>query len=318
MAEMTFCLYDLEENEIRGAEIASYEWSREEKAPCDSLMLRFFYDSILPEINRVEAFIGTKKVFGGFCDTQRESVTAEGNSAFIYARSSAALLVDNEAVPTTYTNPSAHTLFLLNAGKLGFTCLLPQYSCKGDYIVKKGSSVYGAVNGFVSAFSGRNVAVNPQNALYLPEGGGLLTLEDSAVISEKRVINRGAVLSAIDFKAEGDSGYYHHRMSRCFDEKKIVRSGKVNLSSLPDWQQSASLSGRLKAAAKAYQTIELTVAGSYSPELYDSIRYESRVDENINTYRISAFTVICDGNGERTVMTLEKQIDLKEVTYVAE
>jgi prophage tail gpP-like protein len=72
---------------------------------------------------RAEAYNGDKKIFNGFVDRQVASVSGEEKSVFIYARSSAAVLVDNEALPSQYHRPSARQLWFHNAREFGFVTL---------------------------------------------------------------------------------------------------------------------------------------------------------------------------------------------------
>ena len=317
MAEMRFVLYDINENPIVAENVISFEWSRDISAPCDALRLRFYADKALPEINRAEAYAGNKKIFSGYCDTQRESRDADGFSIFLYARSSACLLLDSEAEPFTYTNPSAHALYLLNAHPLGFTSCLPALCCESDYIVSKGTSCYGAVNSFVYALTSKNIAVSPDDVLYLPSGGDEVTISENDILSEKRVLNRGKVITAVDYKAEGDTAYSHHLKSQSLEAIGCRRTRKLNLTALPEWQRSCTLLGSMKNAAADYYTIELTLAGCIGAELYDTVRYKSELFGDISGYYISSFCVVCDAKGERTQFVINRPIDLKEITYVA-
>lgn len=62
-----------------------------------------------------------KLIFNGYCDCQRTTADERGFETYIYARSSACLLVDNDAFAYTYNRPSAQSLFDAYAKPFGFS-----------------------------------------------------------------------------------------------------------------------------------------------------------------------------------------------------
>lgn len=107
MAELSFVCYTPQNEKISVDGVVSYELSKTAQAPADGLRLTFLSDKKLPCINRVLAYDGDELIFNGIADTQRQSVTSTGISCFVYARSTACILLDNEAKPYTYDSPSA-------------------------------------------------------------------------------------------------------------------------------------------------------------------------------------------------------------------
>ncbi len=317
MAGITVLLFDLNGEAVDYGSLLSYEFNREDGVPCDSLLLQISEDTPLPEIKAVQAYYEDTMVFNGTCDLQRESIDTNGRHTLLYARSSAALLTDNEALPRTYTNPTAHTLFLLNAHGFGFQSALPQLHCEADYMVMKGSSCFQAIDSFVFVLTNRHIAVSPDNQLYIPQGEHCLCLPETVLLSECKITDRGSALSSIDYKAKGDKGYAHHIVSRYMESRGIRRSKAVSLSTLPYWQQNAALAGQLKTAANRYQQLEIKLSGCHFPSLFDTVSYRSEYALPLEKYRITAITVSGSGNSETTVIRLSGQTDLKEITYVA-
>lgn len=318
MAVLRFLLYDLDEKSFEVGSVLSYEISRDASAACDGLRLTFTFDFSLGEINRVEVYDENEIIFSGYCDTQRDSVSSDGYECFIYARSSACILVDNEAKPFTYNRPSARSLFVKNAKDFGFSYCLPEIYCDSDYQVSKGSSCFAAINSFVYGITGSNMMVNEKNELVMPDRSGSISLENFSIISERRVINRGNAVTEVDYKAYSDNDYAHHIKSRFFEDRKINRTVKLNISSLPEWQRDYTLMNTLKSAAASYNTIELLLGSCENLPLYGNVAYKSSFMGLIESYYISSVCIISDKNGERTRLTLSKNIDLKEITYVAE
>lgn len=317
MALLKFLLYDLDENAFEINNVISYELSRNIDAACDGLRLSFTADFSLDEINRVEIYNGDEKIFNGCCDTQRDSVSSQGYDCFIYARSSACILVDNEAKPFTYNCPSAKTLYIENAEEHGFIYSLPEIYCNSGYQVNKGMSCFSAINSFVYGITGKNMLINVNNEIVLPDSNSSVSPDDYHIISEKRIINRGSVISSVDYRAYNENDYSHHIKSRFFESKKINRTIKRNLLSLPEWQRDCTLMNTLRSAASSYNTIELVIDGCADLPLYADAEYKSSRLGNVENYCISSVCIIGDKNGERTRLTLSKSIDLKEITYVA-
>lgn len=317
MAEIEFFLYDLDGVKQRVINIISYELSRDIDAACDGLRLSFCSDNTLNEIQRIEAYCSNDLIFNGLCDTQRESAGEAGVECFVYARSTACILVDNEAMPFIYNSPSTTALFKLNAEDFGFENRLDLLCCNEEYQVSKGTSCFAAINNFVNGLTGKSIIVNAKNQLILPQQDNETCL-DGCIISEKRIINRGDALSRLDYRADNRHGYVYHMKSQFFEDKKINASRKLNLSSLPKWQRDFVALNRLKSANCSYNTIEAVLDGCRDFALYSRVSYNSEIFGKTEDYFISSCTMICDKNGERTRLVLNKNIDVREISYVAE
>lgn len=298
--------------------IISFELSKNIGAACDGLRLFFKGNKPIGCINRIFVYNNDTLIFNGYCDIRREKTDENGIEAFIYARSSACLLTDNEAKPFTYNCPSAISLFLYNAESLGFKNGLPELYCESDYQVKKGTSCFGAINDFVCGLTSKEIIVTPDNVLILPHGNKNVFLNDYNVLSEKKVVNRADAVSRIDYKIDSNNDYIYHIKSRFLENEKIIRTRKLNLSSLPKWQREYTLMNKLKSYSSSYETFEIVIDGIHSFSLYDEVFYKSSVFSDIDGCYISGVCCSCDKNGEKTKIVLNKKIDLQEITYVAE
>lgn len=121
MAGLIFSAYDTEEKEIAVSNVLSYELSKDEDAACHGLRLYFISKVPLPELFMLRAKNNGTIVFNGYVDTQRETSDEKGTVCFVFARSTACVLLDNEAKPQVYFKPTAEALFLSNAKGLGFS-----------------------------------------------------------------------------------------------------------------------------------------------------------------------------------------------------
>ncbi|MCR5206857.1 MAG: hypothetical protein K6C14_00080 [Eubacterium sp.] len=307
MAEIEFIITFLNGEKSKAAEVVSYEWSRDTRAACDGLRLVFLSESEPVEAVALEAYADGKCVFRGYADCQSFS----DGRAFIYARSSACLLVDNEAPQLTYNAPCVNTLFLVNAEDFGFKNGLKNYWVRADYPIGRGTSCYGAINSFVRAFCKNNIAVSPDGVLYVPDGKKSYTVDKNAVLGLKKIIKRGEAVSRIDCKTDGE--YNRHLKSTLLDKNGIRRSRKLSLSAVPEWQRSTLLSSVIEDSAREYYSAELTVSGVVTAELCSPVIYDG-----LEGYRISSLVTLGNKNGVKTVIGLSKELELGEVEYVAE
>jgi hypothetical protein len=315
MAELKFVAFDTDNKSIPIENVISYELSTDEDAPCDGLRLYFVSDN-MTELYRLEVFNTSEKIFNGYVDTQRETVNDSGCVCFLYARSSACILTDNEARPFTYINPSARSLCMSNAKDLGFNWRLPHIFCESDYSVSKGTSCFGAINNFVYGATGKHIRVNAENCITLAGDGEKKSISAQDIMSEKRIINRGDALCRIDYKALNTDDYNRHIKSRFADDRKIRTSKKQNLASLPDWQREYTLTNALKSACASYYQMELVLGTSVQLCVGDIVSYTSSTFGKLDDYIVSSLCFLSDAKGVRTNVKMRKNIDLREIVYV--
>lgn len=317
MAELEIVAFGIDGKSVLLKEVKSYRLSRDYDAPCDGLRVYFLSDTSLAELNAVKVYNDKKMIFNGFVDTQREEVCEDGVWCFIFARSTASVLVDNQALPFAYNCPSANSLFYHNAYSFGFDSKLPELVTSSNYQVNKGVSCYGAINDFVYGISGKNVLIDVNNCLYIPDSEDEFDLNKYNIIEEKHNINRGNVVSQIDYKINGSSEYCYHLKSRFFEEKGIKRIKKTNISSLPLWQQESALRNILESYASGYETVEISVQGFVDAPIGINAVYNGKSLTLNGDYYISSVCVCADDKGIYSRIILSKHIDLKEVNYVA-
>lgn len=284
---------------------------------CDSLWVSFFSSSSIAEIVKVRAYNNNTLIFNGLCDCQKSTVNKEKNEIYIYARSSAAILVDNEAQPFTYEKPSARQLCCCNTEKFGFVCKLPDIYSNMKYEVVKGTSCYGAVSSFVSLLTGESIFITPDNKIEIMKiSDGIKNINKYKIVSACHTINRSEPYLQIIFKKSSfESAYNMHTKSQLADEAGIGRMVYINLSSLPQWQRENIVLQRLKKSYEDYRVLEIKVCGYGDERLLQRFSYRSAY-EGFDDYTLYEKRYVYDENGEFTVFKLKKSIDLKEITYV--
>lgn len=316
MAQLRFVVANINGEQYSLERILSYQFSMDWDAACHGVRLSFLTDNAQDELCSLSVYMNDKRVFYGYIDTQRDSSTNDGTICFVYARSSACVLTDNEATPYIYSNPTALALFNTNAKNLGFSCNLPPIYSTLDYQVQGGVSCFGAINNFVYGVCGSRIMVDANNCISLLQGSRSVIINNDDVISEKRVINRGDVITRIDYKASSDKGFDHHIKSRFFEQRGIRTSKKASLSALPAYQRDYSLLGSLKDSAQSYYKLELTLNSLVELSLGDSAMYDSEYFGRLDDMLVKSICYIMDEKGERTVLILAKNIDLEEIIYV--
>lgn len=285
---------------------------------CDCLCVSFKSSAPVGEIITVKAYEGDVLLFSGYCDNQRISQNSSGFEVYFYARSTASVLVDNEAEPFTYVKPTAKQLWFTYARPFGFTCQLPVISTDEKYEVTKGTSCYGAINQFVSLKTSQPVYVTPDNCIRLLEKSkDVKSLNYYNILSAVYVINRSEPLSRICFKRNsGDAGYRINTKANVYEDLELnERKQYVNLSALPQWQREYAVLQKLKRSYDDYKILELTVSGWVKENLYQCFSYRSKAYE-FDDFVLTEKRYICDEKGSVTKLTLKKEIDVKEITYV--
>lgn len=284
---------------------------------CDSLWAAFVYDNHIDEIYSVKLYINYKLVFSGLCDCQKSKYTANGFEIYFYARSTACILVDNEAEPYTYQCPSAKQLCYSLAEGLGFSNSLPNISSMDPYEIIKGTSRYGAISQFVSLLTGEYMNITPKNDIQLmSKSSDIKNLNDYEIISLTEIINRSEPLSQIQFKQSSSQEKYNlHTKSMLCDSLKINRTKYINLNSLPRWQRDNTVRLQLKHSFEDYKILEVNVCGYADTPMLQ--RFNCKTEhQNYNDYLLTERQFICSKKGTSTKLILKKSMDIKEITYV--
>lgn len=314
---MKISIFTVEEKEYTNLDLCEINFTQTAGVACDSLCFYFKSSDFIEEIDRVTAYDGSNLVFSGSCDCQKRTETENGFENYIYARSSAAVLVDNEALPFTYNCPTASQLWYTLAKDKGFINCLPQVVSTDKYEVTKGNSCFAAIRQFVELKTGKVMYVTPQNELKcFEESENVKSLDDYKVLSCTATINRSEPVSRLCVKKSSTDTHYRLNMkAQICDEIGIDRIQYLNLQSLPQWQRENGAVNKLKSYFEDYKILEIKVSDFVSDSLYQRFSYKSAGGQ-YDDYILTEKKYTLDKNGEVTRLTLKKQIDIKEITYV--
>ncbi len=135
---------------------------QEEEAPADGLALALPFRR-LPWLARVRGTRAGKPVFTGTVDEQEAQWSSSGAVVRLEARGLAGLLMDSEALPQTYRNPSLPVLFARHGAPFGLKGWRgPEAAVQGEFPVGKGVSDWDVLAGFCREFLQTAPRVTPE------------------------------------------------------------------------------------------------------------------------------------------------------------
>lgn len=315
---MKFCLYEIGGKLHTPENIDYYEIISEVGTACDGLRLSFFNDKIFDEIERVEVYDDNDLIFNGFCDVQKITANQGKFKYFVYARSSASLLIDNEAQPCKYNSPSTTGLWFKNAKDFGFSCELPEVYSKNEYLVSKGTSCFGAINNFIFALYGTNIYVTPQNVIKVfEENKTVKHLSNYKINSFSYTINRSEPISDVDYKNNSSENYIYHFKSELVEKKGIKRKRIFNLSSIPAWQRENTVAKRINDSILDYYCAEVVILEKCDLKLYDRIVIDLKDFTLKDEFIVYEIVKSKNRNAEKTTVVLKKKQKGDLINYVA-
>lgn len=316
---MRFELYDSAGGAVKDFKIESYELSSETAAACDGLRLYLYSEKVISDVKTVYAFQNDKKIFYGFTDKLQFSEDSGGYTVFIYARSSAAVLVDNEAYPGQYECPTSRQLWYFHAKPFGFSFGLPEVFSQSEYVVSKGQSCFGAIDKFMQYSCGKRIYVTPENEIRAFETSDeVKRLDTQNIISARATVDKSSVIGRIDYKVNSAEKYVYRLESRFAKENGIASRKLINLSSLPVWQREAEAHRQITDSLENYYTVTVSLAADTELSLAD------RVSLSLERLGVSGVFTVCsiirskNSGGIKTTLTLRKEIDGELINYVAE
>ena len=316
---MRFELYTSGGEKLKGFKVLSYELSSGLAAACDGLRLYLYSETAVSSIQAVYAFQNGKKIFNGSADKIQIRADNSGYTLFVYARSGAAVLVDNEAYPGQYNCPTSKQLWYHHARPFGFSCGLPEVFSQSEYVVSKGQSCFGAIDRFMQYACGKSIYVTPEMELRVFETPGKVkTLDAQKMLSACVTVDQSSVISRIDYKTNSAEKYVYRLESRFAAEKGISARKLINLSSLPVWQREAEAQRQITRSLENYFTVTVMLAGDADLCLADLVYADLERLGVKGVFEVCALIRKKNAGGTSTSVTLRKEINGELINYVAE
>jgi hypothetical protein len=275
---------------------------RDADAPADAFEGVFPCSAGFQPITNLKIFDSQGNVcFDGIVDEQENSLT--NKVLTLTARSRAALLLDNEAMPQTYASPSLATVFNRHIRPYGFT----QYagnteSFWGTLTVTKGMSEWAAAAQFCSLFlKTKPRIVNgvfdasgqlPDREIVFGKGG----IRFSSGVLQSRYCELYSDLYMLDqnggtYKLSNSSAQAH---ALKITRKRFLRSGTDTAAVLKQSEQNT------------FEAI-LDCPGEISVPLLSPAHISGITVEGWNSMRVFSIRYLLDAEGEHTRVTLRRQ-----------
>ena len=195
-------LRDVHGNRIIAPQMLSLQVNIDEGVPADSLYAVFPYTKT-EELAAITLYDGDTAVFIGVIDEEEHAFSAKGEYLKISARSLAAHLLDNEAMPCAYDHPSLRLIYERYAKPYGITLSADDDATYfGEQSILKGASCYRVLKNFCIACYSSVPRISSVGVLF-PKG---IQREQTTVFGENGV--RYITLSEINKRCEEISAVY--------------------------------------------------------------------------------------------------------------
>ncbi len=231
-------------------------------APADSLTAVFAVTGEIPALHTIEAEHNGECIFSGYVDSQTRQVTSKGDLLTIAARSKACLLLDNEALPQTYSMVSMPILMERHFRPLGFDRFAGSDKAFDDELtVTKGMSEWAVLTSFCRKFLHTSPFVRHDGVIDVSgDREEICCLSTRECLSVKHTLKRCQPLSDIIVRAARSDGYVMPFHSPLAETLHIRRRRYLNAADSAALS-AASAQELLDRADNQYEQLELELAG---------------------------------------------------------
>lgn len=298
-------MLSVEVKDIKGRKLClgaplSLVMDREDDVPADSVIVKLT-DVNLPELMSVEVYRGDVLIFSGEVDEQTE-VFGKNSYTELMARDSAARLIDSEAYPMSFVNPSAKDIFDFYAVPFGFNEMIGKNkSYSGKFTVNKGISCYTAIRRFAMEVYGAFPKCNG-NSLYMEgiKSDEVLNLGGNGVtVTDMRVVNlRCNRVSRVYLKYKEGQGYNSFLSDSDAEKEGIHKVRYINLTSKGSGLKDADII--FDEAKKKSFYADVVCRGFYG----DALGKTACLEGLDTQYYVSSVRYIADKNGELTKLRI--------------
>ena len=204
--ELHFFLEQLDGQRRELVPPVSFSLVRSADTPADSLKAEFMVPDAQEweqEIARIELQAEGKRLFRGICDRQIVEVSGAGCRLTVWARSDAAVLLDNEAIPQEYSCVTLDEMFAKHLAPYGFQSDLEGEGSLLGYQIGKGVSEWEAFSTFCQRVLGRSPHVHLSRVSFRLPGRARRTISNGQAVSAvSRTVRRSEVISQVLLRDE--------------------------------------------------------------------------------------------------------------------
>ena len=269
-----------------------------EDAPADSLTAVFSADGTIYPLLSIEVLDNNDRIFFGYIDTQSDEQTISGIFLTVTARSIAGILLDNEALPQTYSMVSMNDLMKRHFEPFGFQHFKgTRKTFDDEFIITKGMSEWAVLANFCKKFTGTVPKIDCYGNIDISENkdNDCIYISSNQCISKKHTLKRHILISMIMERAAVSDGYVMPF------EDELAKSLKVNKKryiNTVDNKNLSPMSARniLDNADNKYEQVILEISGCIICRVGD----ELIIDNEDKKYIIKEIHYSLGVEGEKT------------------
>lgn len=308
---LSFVAEDIRGHEIIMPRALRVTINMDEDVPADDLYVLFPYIETL-ELKGISVYDRSRLIFVGVIDEEERIVNSSGEFLRISARSPAALLLDNEAVPESYDHPSARLIYERHARPYGISAGdVDDAVYFGEQVVTKGTSRWTALRNFCNACYSGSPRISSVGALYMKgaPSAGRTVFSDSGdghpYTALRESVRRCEEISAVNVKVSSDEGYTYTVANDDARSRGIRRERCVN-ALLTDTPLKCADSMIESGRRKAY-SLTLESPDRLPDILGNEAEVRSSVIGRIDGLYVSSLMYRMDKGGERTTVVLKRR-----------
>ncbi len=298
-------------------EAVSVSINQEIFVPADDMTVVFPYSESFPKLEMIyaledgcgdvdEAIESGDVLFKGIVDEQVFKADSGGADITVYARSMAAVLLDNECEPIQYTSPSVDVIYSKHIEPFGVELKDTKVKCRSGMLrITKGSSHYRALEKFCSEFLNTVPRIDSRGICRVD----VYECDDVIYFDNRDGIGFGFI--SVSDKRYSRISKVHVSIENGYDTT-VSDSESISRGIIRERYMSL-LDSKTGTLSDAYDVIESGAADSFSVSLKCGERlinmigakaYVSAEGCEGEEFVVSRIKYISDGNGERTSVLL--------------
>lgn len=288
--------------------------NKSDDALADDLYVVFCYEDFIEELKYIKVYCCDDIIFNGILDEQIVDITSSGKLFKIYARSTAALLIDNSALPQSYSNTSLEIIFNRHIRPYGFTKFVGNNKLfSKEFIVYKGMSEWDVLEKFCTMFLytkpriSSNGTINASGKfdesknVYLNNFDGQTKYK-----SISKNIKRYNKISEVFIRAGKESSYSIKAVDEYAIKSGIKRRRYLNLydnTNIPvNYAQRV-----IDDANKKSSEIKVSCVGMVNTDIGCMVTIEDKLLGKLENLHISKIKYSMDAFGEVTELTMYEE-----------
>lgn len=283
----------------------------DEGIPADSLEA-VIPDEVMGEPALIRLCEDEKTVFTGVVDEYTRIVDRHGVKAAVSARSMAAYLLDNEAMPQNYDHPSAALIYERHVKSYGILVGdIDDTPLLGELTVTKGMSEWGVVRSFCMACYSCEPWLSSDGRLYmrgLPHSGRAVFTDNRGGIGYTALrssIRRCTEISTVQVKVSNSQGYTLPVCNTEATDRGIVRRRYINAVLTSSPMHCADV--MIENGRAASQDIRLECPGRHLGLLGRDAQVNSSIMGERGGLYVSGLRYSLTNGSEVTTVTLKRR-----------